>query len=249
MKLIRSNQTLSDSLVQILDNFSIDTSQPIEEIVRITQHLWLQKKRKQNIHEKTALDKQMRDLFVRVGMVNALYPTHKNYDYILLLGSDVPDMQARIAFLDELIKKGVTAFQLIVLSSDRPLYDYEMPYKNARSEQEMIQALLEKTDTQKWPKIFFCSAYGKTDSQGTHQRATTEDTVKAWLATYPRAGTCLVISQQPYSGRQHAVMEAYLKDGWSVETVGPQLAPDFKLEDMLDTLARWLYQEFRNIKN
>lgn len=249
MKLFDKNKKKTEALVRLLQYASIDPNQSIQEIVRITQNRWLQKKRKQNNHDKKPLDTQLRGLFAHVGMVDALFPAHKSYDYILLLGSDVPDMEQRISFLSELIKNGISASQVIVLCSDRPLYDYEKKYTKTITECQMVQELISKTNTKGWSHIKYCQVFGKTDADGWHQRATTEDTVKAWLATKPQPGTVLIISQQPYIGRQHAVMETYLKNGWEIETVGPQLATDFTLEDMLDTLARWLYQDYYNCLN
>jgi hypothetical protein len=248
MKLIDKDQSVSESLAKLLKHFSIDAHKPLQEIVRITQPFWLQKKREQNTQDKTLLDTKLRALFTNMGMVNAIYPVHKNYDYILLLGSDEPDMKARIAFLNEQIKKGISASRFIVLTSDRPLYDYEKSQTNAGTEQQMIQELIAQLNPEHWHQLEYCQANGKTNADGFHQRATTEDTIKTWLATKPSPGNCLVISQQPYIGRQNAVLKMYLHNGWKFETVGPQLDAQFTLEDMLDTLARWVYQEYQNLR-
>lgn len=246
MTLINKDQTISKSLIVFLRYFSIDPNQSIQEIVHQTQQLWLQSLRKQNKQHKKPLAPELLALFTSLGMINAINPSQRKYDYILLLGSDEPDMRHRISFLSELIKNGIIASKIIVLCSNRPLYDYEKKCTQAGTECQMIQELLSTIDMKNWPAIEYCQAYGKTNNNGSHLRATTEDTAKSWLATNPKPGICLIISQQPYIGRQHAVMEAHLKNDWRIETIGPQLAADFTLEDMLDTLARWLYQEQKN---
>jgi hypothetical protein len=248
MKLVDKNHVVSDPLKKIVSYFSIDSAQPLEKLIQETQQCWLLKKRKQDSLGKTILTQQQRALFADLGMVNAIFPIYKKYDYILLLGGDLPDMNQRISFLDQLLKNGMTAGALIILCSDRPLYDYEKQLTHATNEVQMIQELISDLDVSFWPVITYCQAFGKAAADGSHRRATTEDTVNAWLSQNAACGNCLVISQQPYIGRQHAVMEAYLKDGWTIETVGAALAADFYLEDMLDTLARWLYQEYQNLR-
>lgn len=245
MKLFNTDRQLSLAFKKLLNYFSINSTQSLPQLVDFTQKAWLVSGRKQSQRNQTLLSPELKSIFTDLGMVNAQYPKQQQYDYILLLGSDVPDMRDRLAFLNDLIKKGVCASKIVVLCSDRPLYDYERKFTSARTECQMAYELISKMDQIKWPIVEYCHAYGKTDADGTHQRATTDDTVKAWLATKPKSGNCLVISQQPYIGRQHAVMQTYLKNSWTIETVGPQLATDFTLEDMLDTLARWLYQEYK----
>lgn len=247
MKLLNQNHKVSESLAQLLTYFSINPHHPLDTIVYITQKRWLQACRKQNLYHKTLVTSEQLSLFADLKMVNAIYPVLQKYDYILLLGSDMPDMRERIIFLDEQLKKGIQATKVVVLCSDRPLYDYEKEYTQTHTECQMIKELISKTNTSNWPLIEYCQAIGKTHADGSHQRATTEDTVKTWLVKNHTPGNCLIISQQPYVGRQQAVAQAHLKNNWHIETVGPQLAQDFTLEDMLDTLARWLYQEYQNM--
>lgn len=248
MQLFDKGQKISKSFSQLLTHFSINPHHSLQELVHITQKQWLQQKRKQNASHKTPINGYLRKLFTDLQMVNAIYPTRTIYDYILLLGSDLQDMKQRIAFLDAQIKNGIRAGKIIVLCSDRPLYEYETPHTRAHTECQMIEELIAKMPRHNWPAVDFCESYGKLNADGHHQRATTEDTIKTWLTKQPNPGSCLIISQQPYIGRQNAVLHKYLHNSWKFETIGPQLAADFTLEDMLDTLARWLYQEYQNLR-
>jgi hypothetical protein len=76
------------------------------------------------------------------------------------------------------------------------------------------------------------------------RRATTGDTIIDWLATSPAHGDCLFISNQPYVGYQDSVMRTYIPHSFgSLETCGPQASNTTRNSDILDDLARFLYQE------
>ncbi len=260
-------------LKQVLAFFSINPHQPIESIIRITQEKWLRGPiERWQIAQKTPITPQVHQLFSEIGMISALYPTAKHYDYILLLGSDYEGTRARINFLRILLANGIQTKQIVAIGSDRPLDINELRSNSSigTTEIEMIKKLLESDESfarsgrwsakREWRplhsapsdplsrrtergNVTFIEAKGKTLADGTFKRATTADTFNAWLASAPKPGSCLLISDQPFIGYQNAVAHSLLKNFWNITTVGPAIDNQTTLEDLLDTLARWLYQE------
>jgi hypothetical protein len=82
---------------------------------------------------------------------------------------------------------------------------------------------------------------------GAARRATTADTISDWLKTSPAApGKCLFVSNQPYVGYQNSVVQLLLPEKFTSDTVGVKVdnLESVNVNVCLDTLVRWLYQEF-----
>jgi len=69
-------------------------------------------------------------------------------------------------------------------------------------------------------EIFFAETPLQQQGDGSWRRANTFDTIKEWLKHKPLPGDCLVFSNQPYVGYQHAVVSSTLPKTFLVETVG-----------------------------
>ncbi len=235
------------ALQQVLAFFSIKTELSLEQLIQITQKSWLRKdgnERWQSTRQ-TPITSELHGLFYDIGMTHAMYPSPASYDYILLLGSDLEGTRARIIFLNELFQNDIHSQKIIALGSDRPLDAHELI--SANTEIAMMQALCNQMLQQHFNKITFIEARGQNLTDHSFKRATTGDTIIKWLASNPNPGSCLLISDQPFIGYQDAVARSFLKQPWHIASCGPELYRQACLEDLLDTLARWIYQEHQNV--
>lgn len=186
------------------------------------------------------------------------------YDYCIILGATVARVRMRLAYAISLWNQGIRFKTLVFLGCERPLdstieseaelfntqgselvckKDWTMPACPPKTEFEMMrmvydQALLpagvdalEKHWVNAPMKLF----------NGALVRADTADTVYQWMKMEPKKGSCLVISNQPFVGYQHMVLKNLLP-GFSVETVGPAIAPHTLNAIILDALVSWLAQ-------
>jgi hypothetical protein len=79
---------------------------------------------------------------------------------------------------------------------------------------------------------------------GTLRRPNTQDTIDEWLRSYnPQPGSILALSNQPYIGYQDAVLRKALPKTFDVETVGNACSNNTKSTVIIDSLARWIYNE------
>ena len=133
--------------------------------------------------------------------------------------------------------------------------DWMEPAKIPATETEMAkmvynQAKLPK-DFKELVQVQFIDTPLQRASNGGAIRPNTGDTIKLWLTKTKPTGSVLAISNQPYVGYQHAVLKTFVPKEMSIETVGPKPSTSASSDLLLDTLARWLYQEnvFQNQKN
>jgi len=59
------------------------------------------------------------------------------------------------------------------------------------------------------------------------KRPHTEHTLLYWLASHPKAGSLLVMSNQPFVCRQDALLRFYLPFPFTIETVGEELSFEY----------------------
>jgi hypothetical protein len=173
-------------------------------------------------------------LFEKLGDVKAVYPKHKEFDYILIHGSTIPNMRERIMTLASAINDKRVIItpntQIVFLDGERPLFAFETkevienpaPYRRntnfepklhelPRDEREASQYVweqLELPQALRVKKPLFVHASKKPEAS----RAETEDTVKTWAQVYkPQKGLALVISNNPYVYYQVLVTETFTK--------------------------------------
>jgi hypothetical protein len=238
-------------------------------LIAQTQKLWLRSKGSERwqVADRFA-DKrsQLMPLFDQMGLVAEIKPSQQQYDYVVLLGATVRSMRNRLAYVAEQWRAGVR-FGLLVFLVGARLLDPTMESDNVvlnlkgteayvRSDWQLkgakpateIQAarlvydqVAMPEDMQNVPVIFIDTPMQR---QGlVLRRPNTADTVVAWLATKPNPGSCLVISNQPYTVYQDAVLRSVLPPLFIIETIGAAAPADCTMAIYLDTLARFLFIE------
>ncbi len=243
----------------------------LDSLVSFTQQAWLRpatKERWEMSEQYGHLREQGMSLIKDLGMLRPFYPQADQYDYAIVLGATIARVRTRLNFLVQQWQLGVRFNKLIfltgqrlldpVLESEAVLFDSankEFPFPPERAKKTEMARLYE-TDMMKLVymqsdlpaamrelPVLFVDAKGSFNLDQKWQRPNTSDTVEAWLAYTPEAGSCLVISNNPFIGYQHAVLSSLLPDNFVIETVGPGEPGDAKFSLYLDTLARWLKNE------
>ncbi len=243
-------------LYTLLDICGVEHDGTLPSIVQATQSAWLRKpgQERWQVAEKDFGERnngQIRYLIERMGFIQEKAPEGTRYTYCLILGATLPAMQKRLRYVRSLWEQGVRFEQIVILTGDRdldPVADRislehtcsneaqgaRFIYENAHLPEDLRALPLLVIDTPKQP-----SPKGLI-------RPTTADTVQDWLALGLPMGTCLFISNQPYVLYQHSVVRCILR--FPFTTAGPATtAEKNSVAVLLDTVARWLYQqlEFR----
>lgn len=228
-----------------------------QSLIEITQKEWLRKSGTER-SELTGLHEDKLDLlmpyFIKLDLFSKINPTKDSYDYAIILGSLTEDVIDRIVFLEQCIKN-INIKQLVVLSGMRLLTDqeksllkenYNIDY-NLEYETDMILFILQKTNLASSLKLLPLTVVN-TLTDHPEKRPTTNDTIDYWLKKFnPKTGTCLAVSSNPYIGYQESALKSILPKEFAVEVVG-DIDKDLKLSNtkvalILDSLARWIYQE------
>lgn len=263
-------------LVKAVTGDSVD-NKSVQELVDFTQHDWLRKPgtERWQMQEIAALNNKdaVMVCFKKLELLNTIAPTKKVYDYCIVFGSAATSMRKRIAYAFALYKQGIICKRFVFLGGQRPLdptqeskeilcdrTNNELPVRDSwqepqempTNETELIKFLLDQTEIPASinPDDFvFVHAPMKTNPNGTPARPTTGDTMHHWLATNPAPGSCLFVSSQPYVGYQDSVARTFMPDTFTIETVGAQsVDTNDSISVLLDTVARWLYQENLRLK-
>lgn len=268
---VTNKGTLPESVVKLLNALGVLHDGSLADVVRKTQQEWL---RPQGVElwEITDSHKQCYDkvlpLLEEIGCVQEVLPSRSVYDYLLLHGALVTRVRSRLAFAKKLWERGIRFRHVVFLTGQRKLHptleskeilldskNNILPIKKGWSlsgdipllEEEMMRLVYEQADLpsamKNLPKTFV-SAPERVLPDGSTSRPTTQGTIDSWLASSPVPGTCLAISNQPYIGRQHAVLKTLLPNTFEIESVGNGVNVEMRnIRLFLDTIARWLYQE------
>lgn len=250
-------------LGKILDREGIESRTP-RSILEETQRKWLGMRSdsvRQAINvQTTPPSSEDLQLYREVGMVDAIHPTQKHYNYALILGTVTRFMASSLDYLINLWEKeGIRFDKIIFLTGDRPLYgEYvkfdQMPKEVLRPEEP--QPVL-KTETQAARfladrmAVRFPPGFPQGENlivveakapQG-KRRANTKDTIIAFLDAHFKPGTYLAIAQQPFAGRQALVLKKDLsKAGFNGELVATPALDTMPKSFYLDSLTRWIYE-------
>ncbi len=231
--LIGSLSAISTPLQEIFDAFGVKT-EDVEE-------LWMQKGKERWEYDKRY--EYMRPvawpLFEKAGLIFEAAPQKEHYDYALVHGALLPAVQKRIEYLASLWKKGTRFDKIVFLTGARPLRDAEKAACDLIWESEMVEWVYLRSELPKDIPASFINAPQK-QVEGAWVRPQTIDTLRAWIQTEPKAGSCLGVSNQPYVGYQNAVMRSLLPAGFTVETVGPAVEGEPTVALILDTIAKEL---------
>lgn len=242
------------SLTALLHAFSIP-AETSTQIMKTTQKAWLRpagKERWEVDDVYSARKAELVPLFKDLGLIEEKRPLQQSYDYLLLMGALYTRAQSRLEYAISLSCLGIRFNTIVILGSERQLNAQLEPsslfYGDSipKTEFQMMQWIFEHTFM---PTIMYnastiwVNAPNTVDGNGKIQRATTADTINIFLAGNPRSGSCLVISNQPHIEYQAAVTRLLLPESFQVEGVGQAISEKAPVSEILDALARWIYQE------
>lgn len=203
-------------------------------------------------------------LLSELKMYDEISAAKKEYDYAIILGATANGMRTRLAHLAKQINQGVDIKQIVFLVSQRPrsekvesekvLFDENNRYLKLKkgwvkpqgipaTETEIAKFIFEQSDLpeklQKTP-VIYVDTPGKNALPARVGRASTSDTVIAWMKMKPKEGSILAISNPPYIFYQDAVLGKYLEPGFKYQTIGGPKADKEKvsIKVVLDSLAK-----------
>lgn len=221
------------------------------DIISATQKHWLRKagQERWELAELSAEKKLfVLDWAEKQGLFKSWEPSQKSYHNALILGATTPRMQMRLDYLKELWLQGLRFNEIVWLTGDRPLDKrVDSLIDRCNTEAEAARILWEETDLpedmRRVPVIFI--AVPMKIEGSSLKRPNTEDTIVAWLETIPHPCSALFISDQPFCGYQFAVIKTSLPDSVQFDVAGQGIEPTKypTAANILDSIARWLYQE------
>lgn len=188
------------------------------------------------------LGSQTQPLLEKMGFYEEAPPRKWAYMATLVHGGVSSRMSKRLDYLIEQWKRGVRFDRIYFLTSERPLQEWEN-CAGASTEWELQRLLWEQTrpaEMQHIPVVYIHPPMQFINE--TSVRPTTDDAIKAWLATAPLPGDYLAISNAPVRLRQDLVIQQLFPIGFTCETAGPASPTNESFALVLDELARYLYQ-------
>ncbi len=179
-----------------------------------------------------------------LGHNAATLPQEKIYDHVLVLGAMENTTKTRLATLGV---SEITPGHIYLLGCQRPLVEGHEPSAGkltgavgGDTESGMFLAAYQAIKPHLPPALQQAPVtLIDTPNHNDGKSATTQDTVRSWLATNPKPGRVLVISNQPHMAYQHAAVRSVLPDVFKVETIG-SANTEVKPTVVLDNMAREL---------
>jgi len=254
-RIFNDDGTPSAPLSSLLNTFNISAQTPLE-INASAQEKWLRtpdKERWEAEDPYASRKEELMPLFKQMGLIDEIYPAHNVYDYVLIMGALFTRAKSRMEYAVSLWNKGIRFKNIVILGSERTLNPEQEPSQlfgdinPPQTEYEMMCWVYEHiaipTAMKNQPTIFI-NAPNKIDAHGKIQRATTADTIAEWLKGNPLPGRCLVISNQPHVHYQERATALLVPHEFIVEGTGAAMTEQTRVTDILDALARWIYQEY-----
>lgn len=251
---------ISSDLLKLLEITGVTHDGSLADIVKKTQEQWLRQPGKER-WEIVAKDWKKREdeilkLIRSLDLVESISPLQKNYDYLLWMGAAYSRVESRLQHIIALWQDGLRFNDVVILTGARPLIKDEIDKIKQKYSVKNEVELTTEADCMKYvyenismPEamravpVTFVNVPMFKNQDGSLKRPTTGDTVNLWFQqAKPTPGNCLVISNQPYVCYQNSVVKTLLPQGFIIETVGEK-AEGTKIDDHLDNLARFLYQE------
>jgi len=269
---VTQKEIISPTLLEILEVTQVKHEGNLKSIVDATQKAWLRPAGVERWQMGETYKEQgptLYPLFKRMGIMDDVNPTQKNYDYGVILGALVSRVRQRLASAVEAWNNGVRFTHLVFLVGARPLDPekeserdlfnvsnkylpikpgWKAPEVLPTTETEMARMVFDQADLpeefRKAVTVTFIDTPMQKTATGDLRRPNTGDTVNQWLADpATKPGTVLAFSNQPYVDYQDAVLRTLLPETFTVETVGAAGSGNEQVDVVLDNLARWLYQE------
>ncbi len=226
-------------------------------ILAETQKRWLRKPGQERWHV-VELSPEQKSFVLNWAIEQGLYkswkPLESKYDKAFILGATTSRMEKRLKYLKELWEEGIRFSEVVWLTGDRPL-DKQVDglFERCSNESEAAHLLWEEAalpkEMRKLSVVFSATPMKK---EGTVlRRPNTADTIQEWLKTTSKPCKLLFVSDQPFCGYQFAVIKGCLPDSFPFDVVGKGLDPTSSSGSgavILDTVARWIYQENLNNK-
>lgn len=202
-----------------------------------------------------------------LGFIHEALPTQNKPTYALLLGATVFRMRTRLQYLFNLIEAhDFKPAKIVFLVGERPLdpavepeamlldpayiqTSWKLSGKLPATEAEAAKFIWDQIPKPKSVAaipVEFISTPMLTKN-GKTVRPTTVDTVNTWLATHPKPGAIVAISNNPYVPYQNETINPVLINanwfnlGGSLETVGEAASETLDIASLLDNVARYIY--------
>jgi hypothetical protein len=258
------------ALSRLLSVLAVKHDGTLQSIVDATQKAWMRPAGTERWDLVDSLPaeiaERIKPLCIELGLIKEVPPREKHYTYAFLLGATLPAVIGRLAYLFYNWKQGVHFNKLVILAGQRDLRENETldivlrsdviaigdremlkdKWKSVKTEKDMMQAIIEESVLPNGMRESIAVEVVDAPKKlvdGKLVRPTTGDTVNAWLEKQPAPGTCIAISSQPHVLYQQAVLATLLPKEFPVETIGFQEKGHTKITEILDALARFLYQE------
>lgn len=252
--MIHAQGTISEPVKKIFDVMGFPGLTTLEQANQCAQQNLLRQGERWDAQQHTSLRDRItahKDELIEqlrlVGMIDAIVPKGRIFQYALLMGGLHERMKLRIHDLEKLVHDGYVFSTLVLLGSERPLEQFEkqgLP-EDVTTESAMMRYELNQTALKDFPRVIYISSPMKKVNTKV-VRPTTDDTFNDFLKMDPIPGHCLVISNNPYIKRQQEVARALLPAGFTVEGFGRAARMEtFDIHMALDEFARMLYQELQ----
>lgn len=259
----------SSTLLHVLSAFQI-SSTSWEEIVSETQEKWLRKKERWEIGAiQDCYPERSYQLFSSLNMTQTLYNESCQYHYGVVLGATLQVVRQRFWFLKQAWDQGVRFDTLVLLTGDRSLdpnlenqqnlidpdaspYPFKEGWQfsgnSPKNETEMMLLVLEQLDLpSEWAALPLSVVDTPRPIGAT--RPQTSHTLDCWMDSHPQPGSLLLVSSQPFAGRQEAITRQHLPSSFTIDCCAEGFSlKRFKEESralaiLQDELARWIYTE------
>lgn len=189
-----------------------------------------------------------------LGMIDKIVPKEKKYTYALLLGATTQVLTERLFYLKKLCDEGYEFDYIALLGGVRPLRDEEkvgLP-DNITTEAEMMEYVYLQAGFAENKKILINSQMIQKED-GSLSRPTTDTTFVDFIHAAPQNGSCLVISNSPFTVRQRKVAERILDATlFPVDAAGASVDvekyPREAVVILMDEFARTLYEDWLKYK-
>lgn len=254
------------SLLQLLEYTGVACEPSLESVVQATQQSWLRKAGTEVWHiPKNSYNSEaaILDLLAKLGFIHEIAPEKKQYDHVVVLGALFSTMVFRFkSVLSYMIEYDIHPKDIIFLASNRPCYEdkgeTEEIFRAYAAGHEITDLPCDECSMLEWiyrytsnvpesiraiPTTYICAPM-KYDAVGKPMRPNTKDTIELWMQEHEIHGeSCLVISSQPFVLYQDSVVKSYVPQDVAITTVGKVFKKPENTAALLDTVARYLYQE------
>lgn len=261
-KILADDFKITQPIKRILYSMGLSCDDDLKNVVKLTQQKWLKKNDTNTLEE---VDRKRENYIYQLkeaGCIDRILPSKKNYDYCLVLGGQYQTFTSRLQYLIDKWEEGVRFKSLVFLGEKRAV-DFEKEKKmllnNSNNqirtkaikkmpqiEIDMMKFIYENTEVPKEMRelktVFIDGAMDILDCDIVLPNI--YNSILAWFyKEKPIAGSCLVVSSQPYVGYQESIVKEALNRNFEIEAIGDAAISDTKVSTYLETLAKWLYQE------